>query len=261
MTFDKIFAIAAKDLKEAFSSPEIYGPMLGIPLFFAVLLPIFTIYVSQYAGLQIAEKIMGAVALKQAPQLNKLAFIKYFALNILGPIFLSMPIITASVIAADSFAGEKERKTSESLLTSPITNTELFAGKILASAAPAFAVTLAVFGIYAGIIDYFTGAMYATFIFPDMVWYLMLANSPFLILATIGLVVVVSSKVKGIKEAQQISALLALPIFLMPFIAVFNIFSFSVMFFVYLLLSLVALSALILAIGIATFKRENLVSV
>ena len=47
-----------------------------------------------------------------------------------------MPIFTASVIAADSLVGEKERKTSEALLALPISNGELLLGKILASFCP-----------------------------------------------------------------------------------------------------------------------------
>ncbi|MGC8628705.1 MAG: ABC transporter permease subunit [Candidatus Micrarchaeia archaeon] len=260
MDYGIVYAIAKKDLEEAFSSIEIYGPMIGIPLFFAIMLPIFTVYVSQYAGTQIAQRIIGTMALTQPVQANKLAFIKYFALNILGPIFLTMPIITASVIAADSFAGEKERKTSEALLSSPVTTQELFVGKILASAIPAFLVTLGVFIIYGGIIDYFSITEYSVALFPNQIWYLMLANSPFLIIATIGLVVVVSSKVKGIKEAQQISALLALPIFLMPFVAVFNVLAFTPAFFIYLLIFLIFLSFAILSAGIKSFKKENLIA-
>jgi ABC-type Na+ efflux pump permease subunit len=66
-----------------------------------------------------------------------------------------MPIITASVLAADSFAGEKERKTAEALLLTPATNEELLVGKILASLIPAVLLTAIVFLIYAGIIDFF----------------------------------------------------------------------------------------------------------
>ena len=253
-------AIATKDMKEAFSSIDIYGPMLGIPLFFAILLPIFTIYVSQYAGLQIAERILGPIAVSQTGTLNKLVFIKYFVTNVLGPIFLTMPVITASVLAADSFAGEKERKTAEALLVAPIKNSDLFFGKILASALPAFLITLAVFAIYALIINYFTLGSYGVALFPNATWLLMLADSPLLILTTIGLVVVISSRVKGIKEAQQISALIALPIFLMPFIAVFNIFSFSAVFFGILFVVLALICFAILFTGIKKFNRESMIT-
>ncbi len=255
----KILAVISKDLSDAFSSPEIYGPMIGIPLFFAILLPAFTVYISRYAGTVIAAKLLG---LENVPigNSNGLAFILYFSINILGPIFLTMPIITSSVIAADCFVGEKESKTAESLLTAPITKEELFTGKILASAIPAFAITIAVFLIFGGIINYFTNQYYHAFVFPNIDWYLMLLDSPALIMATIGLVVIVSSKVKSIKAAQQISALIALPIFTIPFVSVFALVSLSPIFFIYLFLVLIGVAFIVIYSGIKSFNREKLVS-
>ena len=260
MDYKRVYAIALKDLKEAFSSIEVYGPMLGLPLFFSVFLPFFTVYVSQYASTQLASRIFGISSIS-TPENAKFLFIQYFAINILGPIFLSMPIITTSVLAADSFAGEKERKTAEALLTSPITSTELFLGKILASFVPTFIVTIAIFIIYASIINYYTLSLYSKILFPNTMWYLMLLNAPFLIGLTIGIVVVISSKVKGIKEAQQISALIALPILIMPFSIIFNIFKFDTVFLILLALSLFILDILIFYIGVKTFKKESLISI
>ena len=119
-----------------------------------------------------------------------------------------MPIITATVIAADSFAGEKERKTAESLMSAPATNTELLSGKTLASLIPAVVLTVVIYLIYAGITNYLTVTSFGISVFPNILWYMMPANSPFLALTTIGLIVLVSSRVKNIKEAQQISSLL-----------------------------------------------------
>ncbi|MGC9157016.1 MAG: ABC transporter permease subunit [Candidatus Micrarchaeia archaeon] len=261
MNVARVWAIVGKDLADAFSSAEIYGPMLGIPLFFAILLPLFTVYVSQYAGTELAAKLLGIEAsIIGGNVANRLAFIVYFSINILGPIFLTMPIITSSVIAADCFVGEKESKTAESLLTSPITKGELFLGKILASAIPAFGITIAVFLIFGGIINYFTNLYYHTLVFPNTDWYLMLADAPALIMATIGLVVIVSSKVKSIKEAQQISALIALPIFIIPFVSVFALVSLSPEFFLGLLLVLAVVALLVIYLGIRTFKKERLIA-
>ena len=49
--------------------------------------------------------------------------------------------MTSAVIAADSFAGEKERKTLEALLYTPTTDLELFTGKVLAPWLAAVAVS------------------------------------------------------------------------------------------------------------------------
>ena len=259
MRSSSVYSLAIKDIREAFSSIEIYGPMIFIPLFFAITLPIFTIYVSIYAGPQLASRILG-IATQITQTAGRFYFISFFSINILGPIFLTMPIITASVIAADSFAGEKERKTAESLLSTPITNLELIFGKILASLIPAIILTIVIFMIYAAITNYFVLKDFGESIFPNTGWYMMMLNAPFLALTTIGLVVIVSSRVKGIKEAQQISALLILPILIIPFISVFNIANLSFVFFVEMLLFLMFTSAVIIYIGVKAFERERFIS-
>ncbi len=50
MSIYKSYVIAVKDMREVFSSISIYGPMIGVPLFFAVVLPILTFYVAVYAA-------------------------------------------------------------------------------------------------------------------------------------------------------------------------------------------------------------------
>ena len=50
MRFGNAYAVAVKDLKEVFSDIGIYGPMLGVPLFFALTLPVLTIYVALHAA-------------------------------------------------------------------------------------------------------------------------------------------------------------------------------------------------------------------
>ncbi len=259
MNADHVYAIAMKDMKEAFSSISIYGPMLGIPLFFAVVLPVFTVYISSYGGAAIAARLFGTAVAVPAGIGKNLLFIKFFAINILGPIFLTMPIITASVIAADSFSGEKERKTAESLFVTPATNIELLMGKILASLIPAFLLTVVVFVLYAGITNYFTIAKFGAALFPNTSWYMMLVNAPFLALTTIGTVVLVSARVRGVKESQQISALLVLPILIIPFVSVFTVTSLSFMFLLYMLIFLLATSALVLYLSIRFFDRERFI--
>ncbi len=258
MEMNHVFAIVRKDLKEVFSSIAIYGPMIFIPLFFAFALPLFTSYISKYAGPQLASKLIGVLVSSAGP-VGSLYFVSFFSVNVLGPVFLTMPIITASVIAADSFAGEKERKTAESLLTTPITDGEVLLGKILASFIPALLLTLLVFAVYGSMTDYITSTQFGVLLFPDVSWYLMLLNAPLLALTTIGLVVIVSSKAKGIKEAQQISTLLILPILIIPFASIFNISALSTAFFTGMFVVLSLTSLIVLLIGVRLFDRESFI--
>ncbi len=254
----RCLAIARKDMKETFSSIAIYGPMIGIPLFFAIALPVFTSYVSMYAGPALAARLAG-VAIPGGQNVTGFVFISFFATNVLGPIFMTMPIITASVIAADSFAGEKERKTAEALLATPASNAELLLGKVLASLIPAVILTIAIFAIYGSITNYMSYSDFGRYVFPNVAWYMMLLNSPFLALTTIGLVVLVSARAKGIKEAQQISTLLVLPVLVIPFISVFDVASLSFAFFAGMFAVLVASSTAVMYLSAATFDRERFV--
>lgn len=259
MDLRKAYAIAVKDLTEVFSSPSIYGPMLAVPAFFALVLPALTFYVAEHGAPELASKIAAVTtSLLSTGSTNGLIFMAFFAVSVLGPIFLTMPIFTATVIAADSFAGEKERKTSESLLATPIEIDELLLGKILASFLPAVVLTLAVFGIYGAVTNWFAFNAFHQYVLPTMPWLMMILTAPFLAIAAIGLVVLVSSHVKGIKESQQISTLLVLPIIVMPFISILGFASLTVNFFLWLIAILIVVDIVIFYVGITSFKKENI---
>jgi len=258
---NKPMAIAIKDIREVFSSISIYGPMIGVPVFFSIALPFLTVYVALHAAPSIASRIATVPIASVSPsQINSLSFMYFFAINVLGPIFLTIPIFTASVIAADSFAGEKERKTSENLLAAPITNGELLLGKVLASLIPTILLTLVVFGIYGSTVNLLTLQEFGRYILPTPTWLMMIASAPLLALAAIAVVVFVSAHVKGIKEAQQISTLLVLPILLIPFISILGIANLNVMFFAYVIAVLFVVDFAILYISVKDFKKEKILS-
>ncbi len=259
MDTGKSYAIAIKDIKEVFSSISIYGPMLAVPLFFAIVLPVLTFYVTIYAAPAIASRISTLATVPAALHgAGAATFMAYFSVNILGPIFLTMPILTAAVIAADSFAGEKERKTAESLLATPVSASELLLGKILASFIPTVILTLVVFAIYGSITEYLSIITFHLHILPTLPWLMMILTAPFLAIVTIGIIVLVSAHVRGIKEAQQVSTLLILPILIMPFASILGLADLTVGFFAYTILLLSLVSIVLFYIGVKTFRKESM---
>ena len=48
MNVGRSYAILANDLSEVFGSTAIYVPMIAVPTFFAIMLPLLTFYVSTY---------------------------------------------------------------------------------------------------------------------------------------------------------------------------------------------------------------------
>jgi ABC-type transport system involved in multi-copper enzyme maturation permease subunit len=256
MDIGKSYAIMANDLSEVFSSKAIYMPMIAVPAFFAIMLPLLTFYISTYNINGIAGRIAGAAGPAAGASLNGPLFMAYFSVYVLGPIFMTMPIFTASVIAADSFAGEKERKTSEALLSTPVTIPELLLGKIAASFIPAVVLTFAVFLIYGSVINYLAFKAFGSYMLPTTSWILMVLISPFLSLAAIGVVVLVSAHVQGIKEAQQISSLLILPILVLPFASIFGAVDLTPAFFFWVMAFLAVVDVAIIYFGIRSFRKE-----
>jgi hypothetical protein len=117
--------------------------------------------------------------------------------------------MASSVIAADSFAGEKERKTIEALLATPISDSELFLGKILVSFIPSMTITVLSFIIYSIVVDSLSSTIFnGRLLLPNLVWILLIFGvAPTVALASIGLTVMISAKVKRLQRSSTKSAL------------------------------------------------------
>jgi ABC-type Na+ efflux pump permease subunit len=143
--------------------------------------------------------------------------IVFTLMYMLAPLFLIMPLMVSSVIAADSFAGEKERKTLEALLYTPTTDRELFTAKLLGGWAAAVAIALLSFVVYAVMVNLAAWGSIGRVFFPNWMWIaLVLWVTP--AVAGLGLVVMVfvSARAQGFQDAYQTGGMVVLPvIFLM----------------------------------------------
>jgi len=136
-----------------------------------------------------------------------------------APFLMIIPLMTSSVIASDSFAGEKERKTIEALLATPLSDSELLMGKILVSFVPTMIVTIGSLLVYSTVVDLFAYMVFnGRLLLPNLLWILLAFGvAPTVSLAGIGLTVMISSRVRGFREAQQISVILLIPILAIVF--------------------------------------------
>ncbi|MGE5124548.1 MAG: ABC transporter permease subunit, partial [Acidobacteriaceae bacterium] len=128
-----ILTIARKDIKVVSQNKNIIMPVIIIVVLFFVVLP-------WVAGL--APTLIHGLGEQLAPLEDYLAkmpagmqqdmatltisqkLIIFALVYMLLPFFLIIPLMVASMLAADSFAGEKERKTLEALLYTPTTDRE-----------------------------------------------------------------------------------------------------------------------------------------
>ena len=124
--------------------------------------------------------------------------------------FLLLPAIIPLAIAVYSIVGEKEQTTLEPLLATPISDSELFLGKALASVIPALIVNWISFGVFLVLIRLLVGAVpLQTLTVP---WLTSIFGlSPLLALFSVGVTMIVSSRASDARAAYQFSSLAILP--------------------------------------------------
>jgi ABC-2 type transport system permease protein len=123
-----------------------------------------------------------------------------------------MPLIIPMTVAAFSIIGEKESRSLEPLLATPVKTGELLLGKSIAAVVPAILATwlaYAIFFVGAGLI--MPPKVYGALLNP--MWIIAVTVlAPLLSLLSVSLGVLISSRVNDTRVAQQIGGALVIPV-------------------------------------------------
>lgn len=212
-----IKAIIQRDLRIITKTKGVLWPMIIVPLVMLVVVPTI-ILVIPAVELGIASELdeLGAMigslpeGLRQslASYTPEQQWIVVTVLYLLAPMYLIAPLMVASVIAADSFAGEKERKTLEALLYTPTTDLELYLAKLLSAWLPAVAIAWIGFVIYGLVVNIGGWPVMRRVFFPNLTWVLLAVwVSPAIAAFSLGVSVLVSVRVSSFQEAYQMGAI------------------------------------------------------
>lgn len=220
-----IRALIRKDIRSVTSSIQLWLPMLIVPLIIGIIVPSALLWAASRMNLHsisninvILETIDRLIQDGLMPSLASMTsdnqrIVYYLALYMFAPLFLIIPVMASSILTANSFAGEKERKTLEGLLFTPMTMSTLFKGKVLAALIPSLFlswVTFILYGVIANILMY---PMFGKLMFPNLNWIILIVwVVPTCSLAVILLNVLISAKVRGFQEAYQLGGLVVLPL-------------------------------------------------
>ncbi|MBN9683345.1 MULTISPECIES: ABC transporter permease subunit [unclassified Corallococcus] len=127
--------------------------------------------------------------------------------------FLVMPVFIPILIASQSVAGEKERRTLEPLLASPVSAAELVAGKCLAALVPAVVLTWVAFALFCVGVDWVAWPLVGAPLMPNALWgFGVFVLAPLFAFFGNGVAVLISARVSEARMAQQLSALVVLPL-------------------------------------------------
>jgi ABC-2 type transport system permease protein len=268
MNWRAIKAIVRKDLKVVLQNKGVSIPLVVLPVVLLGILPALTAFApaletmpgANLDSLKTLLQYMPASLQSQFAGLTEAQSIVVFALvYMLAPMYLILPLMVASVIAADSFAGEKERKTLEALLYTPTTDRELLVAKLLSAWVPAVAIAWGGFVLYGIVANAAAWSTMGRIFFPTLMWIVLaLWVAPAVAGLGLGVTVLISARAQGFQEAYQMGAIVVLPILLLLVGQMTGVMYFSV--WLVLLLGLVfwAIDAALLWYGSRSFRRSEL---
>ncbi|GAB4530398.1 MAG: hypothetical protein Kow0063_08450 [Anaerolineae bacterium] len=231
--------ITRRELRDSLRDWRIVFPILILTLIFPFLMD-FTAtaarnFVLRYGG---ANAII-------AERLNP------FLLLIVG----FFPISFSLVIALETFVGEKERNSLEPLLSMPISDGELYLGKMLA------AVLLPLGASYLGITAYLSGLYITLKWLPDpalLMQVVLLTTVEALVMVSGA--VVVSSQTTSVRAANLLASFIIIPMALL--IQVESVLMFWAEYRViwWIIAGLIVVALILVRMGVRTFNREEILA-
>ncbi len=188
------------------------------------------------------------------------AGVQYFLLQQFLLLFLLIPITGAMALAAHSVVGEKQARTLEPLLATPVTTVELLVAKVLGAFWPSLAIALACLALYFVGIGWFALPGVAAAMANVRTALLVLIVGPAASLVALQSAIIVSSRVNDARTAQQVGVLVIVPIAGLLVAQFIGSFWLSDAAFAVVGLALLALWLLLVALSAFLFRREAILT-
>lgn len=183
-----------------------------------------------------------------------------YTLNLFVLMFMIMPVAIPVTIAAYSIVGEKANRSLEPLLATPITTVELLTGKIVAAITPAVAATWAAFFLFlAGAYFLASPDVFGRFLDPQWLIAIFLV-APLLTMLSACIALIISSRASDPRVAEQLSALVLLPIILLVIGQAVGLILINRQIMLLILAGAVVLDGVLLYLAVRLFQRETILT-
>ena len=175
-------------------------------------------------------------------------------------VFLLMPVTGAMALAAHAIVGEKQARTLEPLLATPLTTFELLMAKVMGALIPTLAISTAGLVAYGLIIvtSAEPGVMPAMLSPRTVV--LVLGVGPMCALVSLQMAIVISSRVNDPRTAQQFGVLIVVPVTALVIGQVSGALWLSARALGFLALGLFGVWILLTLFSVALFEREAILT-
>ena len=262
----RIAALLGKELTDLRGNPAVFVPAIITGVISIVMPFVIAIAVPYFSGEQLADSSDFRVALqiyREQPATRSLdpeGAIQAMIFQQFLILLVLTPVAGAMSVAAYAVVGEKQARTLEPLLATPITTFELLAAKVLGALVPGIVLVTVCFALYAGGVMLLAHAgVYRTLFYPRALLTIFLL-APLASLVALQLAVCVSSRVNDARSAQQIGALVILPLGGVLVAQLTGSFALTVPVTLSIAAALLLLDALLMWIGIVLFDRESILT-
>ncbi len=176
-------------------------------------------------------------------------------------LFLLMPLIVPITISAYSIVGEKLTRSLEPLLATPISTQQLMCGKSLAAALPGIGMTWLGYAIFLLAARLFAVSDRVFNVLVDPMWLVaMFVLVPLLTIMADEVGIIVSSRVNDPRAAQQLAALVVLPVIVLFLGALLGYILLNALTF-FAAAAVVAMADVgLVYLGTALFQRETILT-
>jgi ABC-2 type transport system permease protein len=218
-SWHRVTALARKDARELMRNPGAVIPAILMvfgslfPMFLVIfLVPMLMGRTLEQSGEFAEEAANAAGRIPELAGLSGNALIQTFLFHQFSLLLLLVPIVSGTALATHAVIGEKQSKALEPLLATPISTIELLTAKTLTPFLFALGLTwIAVAVALAGAIAIGEPGVWGAIVGPRL-FILFGVLGPVVELASLQLSVIVSSRTSDPRSAQQLTALLILPV-------------------------------------------------
>jgi ABC-2 type transport system permease protein len=258
---DKIRIILRKEWAEVFKNRMVIFSVLFMPLLFTAI-PLIILYTTRGSG--VAD--MGSEMPPQFSQFcqSGLSGGECFQIYLVSQfilLYMMIPLIIPVNIAAYSIVGEKTTHSLEPLLATPVTTAELLTGKNLAAVIPAVLATWVGFGLFAGgaavLVE---NPLVLRGLFDPMWLIAIFLVGPLLAVLSVNFAIMVSSRVNDPRVAEQMSAIVIVPVLALFFGQVSGFILLDNLFVLLMAGAVLLIDIVMVYLAVRLFQRETILT-
>ena len=257
MRLDRVWEIAKKDMASIMKHKYVLYGLIGIPIIFAVLIPVATIY----PAVTMEEPTENELPPFAPPGMAPRQAVVMGLVNMAILMFMFLPAVIPATIASYTFVGEKVNRQLEPLLATPTSDFELLIGKGLGAFVPAMGATLVSFAGLVAVVNVLTFQLFGYLLLPNpLTAIVLLVYAPLVCILSISWCIFISSRVSDVRAAMQLGVVGIVPVFAFYFLFMGGIISLEWPTFIAFGLVLALVSAGLFFLSKATFQREEILT-